>query len=303
MKKINWRTLALIGFLISRIYVFLNPPPFYSDVFHDYRRYAGMWAEGHTPYLKHFYEYPPATIPLLYAPQLLMDSGLGHYYSNYRTMTLILDLIIFFAILKVLQKLKTTQNQKNLSLAFYLIAPMISKDFFYEGIDLVFISSLVIGLFYLLKTQKSFLNRFWFWFFFWLSTSIKFLSVPLLAVYFYLTNFKLFKELKSFILGFLAVWALPLVIFRSSLAVMFVFHAQRKLKYASFPAFIVETINYWTKSETRVMKPPDFQLQGPVSAVAEKIVEIVFPLSILLVLIYGLFIVLKPNLKNIKVTT
>jgi len=262
-----------------------------------------MWTEGYTPYLKHFYEYPPTTIPLIYIPQMLQISGIGDFYQNFRILTFGLDFLVFLMIIKAIKYLKTSKLQKNLSLAFYLITPMIAKDFFYEGIDLVFISSLVIGIiYYLFKTKKTWLNRFWFWFFFWLSTSIKFMSVPLLAIYLYLTKLNLKKELKAISLAFLAVWGIPLAIFRSSLAVMFVFHARRGLKYASFPSFIVETINYWTNTEIRLNKAPDFELQGPISSIAEKVVSIVFPLSILIVIFYGLFIVLKPNFKNISTT-
>jgi len=57
--------LIFLGFFLGRFYVLNNPPPYYSDVNHDYQRYANMWHYGLTPYLKHFYEYPPATLPIL----------------------------------------------------------------------------------------------------------------------------------------------------------------------------------------------------------------------------------------------
>ena len=288
-------------FFISRSYILKFPPPFYSDVFHDYRRYANFWADGQTPYLKHFYEYPPATIPLLYTPLLIKNLGFGHYYQNYRAQIFIFDLILFSFILKALTKLKTKPKSKYLALGFYLLAPMIAKDFFYEGIDLVFIGSLTLALISLLfLSHKQQFHRLLFWLFFWLSTSIKFMSAPLLAVFAYLKNFKLVKELKAIALAFLLIWGLPLVIFRTSLAVMFVFHAQRGLKYASFPSFVVETINYFTHTETRLNQAPDFQLIGPVSTVVTKITAIVFPLSILLLIVYGLSVILKPRKKSLS---
>lgn len=282
--------IAFLLFLISRIYILKFPPPFYSDVFHDYRRYAEMWQSGITPYFKHLYEYPPATIPLLYLPQVLNRMNIGHYYENYRLQIFFLDTLIFIFILKTISQLKVKTLSKYLALGFYLIGSLIAKDFFYEGIDLVFTGSLALALIF-------FNRRLLFWFFFWLSTSLKLLTAPLAVPYFFMKKLSFFKELKTAILGFLLVWGLPLVIFRSSLSVMFFFHNQRGLKYASFPSFIVETINYWTKTETRLNQPPDFQLQGPVSIIAEKVVAIVFPLSILAVLIYGLWIIFKrrPN--------
>lgn len=284
MNKRLFFIFAFILFFFSRLYILKNPPPYYSDVFHDYRRYAAMWQSGITPYFKHLYEYPPATIPLIYLPEALNQRNIGHYYENYRFQIFILDTIIFFFILKTILSLKTKPVSKYLSLGFYLIGSMVAKDFFYEGIDLVFIGSLVLGLIF-------FNRRLLFWFFFWLSTSIKLLTAPLAAPYFFMTKLSWVKELKAAFLGFLLVWGLPLIIFRTSLSVMFFFHNQRGLKYASFPSFIVETINYFTKTEVRLNQPPDFQLVGPVSDVITRVVSLIFPLSILIVLGYACFII------------
>lgn len=292
MKQKAFKTFFIL-FLISRLYILFYPPPHYSDVFHDYRRYANMWHSGLTPYLKHFYEYPPTTIPLLYNPLLVKNLGIGHFYQNYRAQIFLIDLLIFYFILKAIKKAKTNSAQKKLSLGFYLIAPMIAKDFFYEGIDWVFISSLSLSLIYL---KKPFLS----WLLFWLSTSIKFLTAPLAAILIYLNQKNLVKTLKTIGLSFLIIWGLPLVIFRTSLAVMYVFHTTRGIKYASFPGFIVESINYFTQSETRLNKPPDFQLQGPVSDLANQIVAIIFPISIVLVLVYALIVLIKPKKHKIK---
>ncbi|MFC1627019.1 hypothetical protein ACFL18_00495 [Patescibacteria group bacterium] len=294
-KKHQLLIIVFLIFFIGRFYILKNPPLYYSDVDHDYRRYAIMWEQGETPYLKHFYEYPPATIPILYPPLWLQLQGIGDYYINYRTIIFFLDFVIFIFIYQAILKLKTSQKSKLLSLGFYLLAPVIAKDFFYEGLDLVFIGVLSLAIIFITK-------RTLFWSLFWLSTSIKFLTAPLLAPFFYLKKQKIFQELKSSILGFLIIWGLPLVIFRSSLAVMFVFHTRRALKYASFPSFIVETINYWTKSEVRFNQQPDFQLMGPVSNIAEKITEIVFPLSIALVLFYAFMVIFRPKIKNLVAT-
>jgi len=292
--------LIFLGFFLSRFYILNNPPPYYSDVNHDYQRYANMWRGGLTPYLKHFYEYPPATLPILYFPLMVDQWGIGQYYQNYRVQAFAFDLLFFIFILKAILSLKISKKSKTISLLFYLLAPIIAKDFFYEGLDLIFSGTLALAIIGLLfYSQKKFFKRVLFYSLFWLSTSIKFLTAPLMVFFFYLKKLEFKKELKAFVLGFLIIWAIPLAIFRSSLSVMFVFHTRRALKYASFPSFIVETINYWTNSEERFNQAPDFQLMGPISMQAEKIVDIVFPLSILLVLIYSLFIILKPNFKKL----
>lgn len=267
------KIIIFILFLLSRWYILANPPQNYSDVFHDYRRYASMWQSGITPYFKHLYEYPPATLPVLYFPEWLNLHQIGHYYENYRFQIFILDAVIFIFIFKALINLKTKLLSKYISLGFYLLAPIIAKDFFYEGIDWIFIGSLVLAIIFMSK-------RLLFWILFWLSTGIKLLTAPLALIF-------LKKDWKLMIFGFLLVWGLPLVIFRSSLGVMFVYNNERGIKYAAFPSFVVETINYFTHTEIRRNEPPDYELQGPISTQAEKAVSIIFPLSILLVVFYG----------------
>ena len=110
---------AWFGFWLSRIFILMNPPQNYSDVFHDYRRYAEMWASGITPYFEHLYEYPPATLPVLYLPEYFNQLNLGHYYQNYRLEIFLLDLVISFFIFREILKLKTKSSAKILALTFY----------------------------------------------------------------------------------------------------------------------------------------------------------------------------------------
>ena len=294
--KSKWFLLALAGLLASRAFVLNFPPLHYSDVSHDYERYANMWHYGYPPYFKHFYEYPPATIPLLWVPLMIDQMGVGTYYLNYRVEIFLLDILLFLLIFKLVARVFTSPLSRVIALLFYLIAPMVAKDFFYEGIDLAFIGSLTAALiFSFLLSQKKFLNRVLFWSLFWLSTAIKFMSLPLIVPYFYLRKMKWKKEVLACILGFFIIWGIPLVIFRSALSVSFVFHAQRHLKYASFPSFIVETVNQFTDTEMRIDEPPDFQLAGPVSNKVEQAFDIIFPLSIILFLLYSLIKILKPR--------
>ncbi len=265
--------LAVVGFFLSRIYVLLNPPSSYSDVFQDYRRYAQMWASGLTPYLKHLYEYPPVTIPVLYLPEVLNRLNIGHYWENYRLEIFIFDAIISFFILKKIIELKTKTSIKVAAIIFYSLSPAIAKDFFYEGIDWIFIGSLCLAIIFSAK-------KLLFWLLFWLSTGIKFLTGPLALVW-------VKKDWFKVIAGFILIWGVPLIIFRSSLSVMLVYNNARGIKYAAFPSFVIETINYFTNTETRLNQPPDFQLQGPISDVANKVVAFIFPLSLLLVLAWG----------------
>src|SRR3990170_439473 len=103
--KRNGLFFVFLVFFLSRVFILFNPPQNYSDVFHDYRRYAEMWASGITPYLEHLYEYPPATLPLLYLPEYFNQLNLGHYYQNYRFQIFLLDLVISYFIFRAILKL------------------------------------------------------------------------------------------------------------------------------------------------------------------------------------------------------
>ncbi|OGD63406.1 hypothetical protein A2160_02940 [Candidatus Beckwithbacteria bacterium RBG_13_42_9] len=208
---------------------------------------------------------------------------------NYRLGIFLIDSILFFFLLRLWWHWPQKKATKILSVIFFLTAPMIAKDFFYEGIDLAFVAPLAIAFILLsLYSQKTTLKRVIFWALFWLSFAIKFMSLPLIVPFFYLKSVSFKKELAALFLGFLIIWGVPLAIFRSSLSVSFVFYAHRTLKYASFPAYLVETVNRFTQTEVRIDQPPDFQMEGPISTKMTQIFNLIFPVSITLVILYAL---------------
>lgn len=303
-KRTNfWRFLLVLvifaGFIYSRIYILQHPPELYSDVKHDYERYANIWYYGLPPYLKHYYEYPPATVPLVIFPLWLDQHGVGKYYLNYRLQTFAIDVLLFMIILKVLTRLPTTKVSKLTAVAFYLGAPIIAKDFFYEGIDLAFTAALTIALISLkLFPLNRWRKRIFLWAFFWLSTAIKFVTFPLIVPLVLLRRLSFKRELVALIVGFLLIWGLPLAIFRSSLSVSFVFHAQRPPKYGSLPSYIAEAIGWFTKTEHRVDQPPDWQMAGPVSDKVTQIFSYLFLLSLAAIFVYFAVKIVKP--KSVK---
>jgi len=245
--------IAFLIFLLVRVYVLINFPKEYSDVKHDYERYANMWWYGLPPYFKHLYEYPPATIPLLIIPLALDQSGIGIYYFNYRWQIFFIETIIYFFILKTLKKILPSPSGQYLTIIFYNLACLIAKDFWYEGIDLVFIGVLVLAFCsYILLKKQSLLNKTLFWSLFWLSVGIKFITLPLFIPLFLIKNDNFKKEVWAFILGFLIIWGLPIAVFRSSLSVSLLFHLSRALHASSFPAFIVYTLNHFSRSEEMI---------------------------------------------------
>lgn len=95
------------------------------------------------------------------------------------------------------------------------------------------------------------------------------------------------KELLVCAMGAILVWGVPAVLYRSSLSVFLVFHANRPMKYGAFGSYIVEVANSFTHTEHRLQEAPDFPMVGPVANVTTRIFKIIFPIAILGVLYYA----------------
>ncbi len=281
-------TLALwFLFLASRFYIYQNPPLYYSDVTADYERYANIWRYGLTPYTEHLYEYPPATIPLLSVPLELDQRGIGKYYPNYRAQILVIDVAFFGFLWATMLRLPWKKKTAQESLLIYIGLTTLAKDFYYEGIDLAFTASMTASLVVpVWSTTKSTIGQIVGWTLFWLSTAIKFLTLPLGPLMGLLYHRSMLKTLLAGTLGFLLIWGAPLALYRSSLQVSFVHNNARPIKYASFPAHIIRWIDVFTDSEQQLQKAPDFPYQGPVSTTTTKLVKITFPTSLVVFLIW-----------------
>ena len=296
MKKNKFILFSWILFFLSRLLILKFPPLGYSDVSHDYERYANMWWYGHTPYLKHYYEYPPATIPILLFP-LFVDLRLfGVYYQNYRLLIFSIEIFIFSLIIKNLKN--KSFKTKWISVTFYCLAGLLAKNFWYEGLDLVFIGSYLASILFLLK-GKEIKNRISTWFYFWLSFGIKFMTLPLFPILFTSIKDKFKKKLFTIIFGGIIVWGVPLIIFRSSLLVSVVFHLKRPAKYGSFQSYIVDFTNHFTHTETRSSQPPDFQLEGPVSDKMEDVFGPMFYVGIILIALISFKNIQKEKKSNL----
>ncbi|MDA1079246.1 MAG: hypothetical protein O2840_00985 [bacterium] len=293
MKKLLLSFIIFL-FAFSRLFIFLNPPQYYSDVTADYERYANMWRYGLTPYLEHLYEYPPASVPLLSLPLTFDQAGFGKYYSNYRLQIVVIDILFFLFLLQYIYRQKMKYGAAGL--LGYIALTTFAKDFLYEGLDLAFSASYIAGVLILSKQKdSSLLQIFAAWTLFWLSTAIKFLTFPLIIPLFFATMWKKNALTKTSVIrtsiiaccSFLLVWGVPLAVYRSSLSVSFVHNFGRPIKYASFPAHVIRWVNTFTESESQNMVAPDFEYVGPVSKQVTRWVSIIFPLAILAFLIWS----------------
>ncbi|MDH5533891.1 MAG: hypothetical protein OEX81_05720 [Candidatus Pacebacteria bacterium] len=300
VKKILSLILILFLFILSRFYIYKYWPTNYSDVRTDYERYARMWNYGLIPYTHHMYEYPPLTIPLVALPLKYEHLGVN-YYHNYRFEVMVVDITFFiFLVASVYKLFKKDHLIKKISIIlFYILITSLAKNFFYEGLDLIFMSSIFTSflLFIWLNTKKM-LGKTLVWLFFWISTAIKFLTLPLMIPIFLIIYSDWKKDISSFLTGFILIWGIPIIIFRSTLLVPFVLNNNRPIKNSSFPAYIIKLIDYQTNTETKGNKPPDFEYTGPVTSTITNGTTILFPSAMLLWLIWSsLYIFKNKNLK------
>ncbi len=283
-------------FLLSRVFVLSNPPAFYSDVTHYHEKYANAWYYGLTPYLEYSFEYGPAAAGLIYAPLLLDQNGIGEYYLDYRFIMFSFDALLFFVLLKSHRKLQSTST---VGIFLYLLITTLGKDWLYEGIDMAFVSVAMLCVFTYLSHSK--LQRASSWLTYWLSTAIKFLTLPLVVPIYLLNRQKFTISILIAAVGFLVVWGGPLMVFRSSLSVPFVLNAERTIKYNTITDTIIRSINFYSRTEKRSDLPPDFSWVGPVSTSAKKVVDTVYPVSLLTVLAWSSVLIFKTEKPKGKV--
>jgi len=300
MKKFKFTFLVLAVaslFIVSRFYIWKYWPTNYSDVRTDYERYARMWHYGLKPYTHHQYEYPPLTIPILFLPLKYEHWGVN-YYHNYRFLVLVTDIAFFsFFALTVNKLFKKEQGKKLAVLGSYIFFTTLAKDFFYEGLDLMFISSFLMSL--LLPVwldSKKLGSKILIWTFFWMSTAIKFLTLPLMIPLFLINYSHWKKDLAAMMIGFFIIWVIPLYIFRSTLLLPFTLGFDRPMKYSSFPSYIVQVIGSQTETETHSSLPPDFAYYGPVSEKVNQVFGVLFPLSLAIFLGWSGRLIIKNKL-------
>jgi hypothetical protein len=282
--------------------VLLNPPYVeskdgkpgygYSDVKQDSERYANMWYYGLTPYRKHMYEYPPIAIPFVYIPLLVDLAHIGHYYQNYRVEIFLFECVLFAMMIKTISKIWQHQLWRQvIALSFYCLIGAIGKDYWYEGLDLLLIGFYVMALMtqYWWGRDKLW-KRVVFWALFSASFGVKYMTAPMALPLFWMQRKKWKQEILAGMIGFLLVWGVPIVLYRSSLSVMVLFHTVRPLKYGAFGTWVVWAINDFTHSEVQTNILPHLPIVGPVAAAVEKMLGILFPLSILLSVGWSTFV-------------
>lgn len=283
----NWHFLLLwAAFIVSRVYIFTHPP----DYVRYFEEYANIWYYGLPPYLKHWFEYPPATIPFISGPLILDQMGIGKYRLNFRLMILGVDVLVFAILMQVLKKMSLKPMAVLLSLGFYIALTSKAKDFMYENLDLMFAMTMLVPAVAGILVGKS---RNWWqsvvqWLMYWFGTGLKLVNAPLAVAYFWATP-ALASWKRILVVGITAllIWGAPLAIFRSSLSVIIIYHKNRQLQVESIPSLIVRGVNLFTKSEEIYFSDyKSFDLRGPISEKMLPLANIALAASMVILTLY-----------------
>lgn len=136
-------------------------------------------------------------------------------------------------------------------------------------------------------------GRLFSWIGFFAATALKLINAPLGLVYLALQRNNWQKTLGVMFMAGAIVWLLPLLYFRSSLLVMWVYHQNRGLQVESMPARLADTINRYTKSERYTEKYKNYEIEGPVSKQVKKVFDVLFPLAILVYIVWLVYLAWK----------
>lgn len=285
----------ILLFILTRLYIWIARPTEFTDVVHNFMAYAHAWDRGEVPYLTQWYEYPPGTIPLFYLPHLFDRYTLNSqfhldYAESYRALMLLFDLGLFILIWKFLRKTKVKSTIFYGAIIYYFLITAKAHHFVYDKIDWAFAAVTTLSVAAPLLSKSPFAQSIS-WIGYFTGVSLKLVNAPLGLVYAYLQRHSPKRLIIAGTITFFLTWAVPLALFRSSLQVMFVYHRLRGLQIESAGAVITSTINRFTHTEEIIEAYKNFEITGPISTSITKVVNIVFPISLLLYLLYSLRVI------------
>lgn len=297
-----WFVLIWIVFILTRGYIWWERPLEFTEIIYSYMPYAHLWASGTTPYLEQWYEYPPLTIPLFYLPHVVdmatlgWESWSGHinYLQAYRGLMMLIDIALFGLVWQSLRRWKARTSVTVTALLYYCLLTAKAHDFIYDTMDWAFAAALALSVAPALLAPRvaaskdaatSLLAARWItdlqnWLGYWLAIGLKLMNGPLGLPLAIVERRRWRANWPALVLAGGLVWGVPLLLYRSSLQVMLVFHQLRGLQVDSFTAIIVRTINSFTHTESIIEVYKNYETAGPLTTSALAILDKVFILAL-----------------------
>lgn len=300
-----WIGLAIIAlYALTRAFIWINRPEEFTEIIYSYMPYAHLWASGVKPYLEQWYEYPPVTIPLFYIPHLIDRATQGsalhfNYLEAYRGLLFLIDTALFALVWRSLVRFGVKSNIKWIALVYYCLLTAKANHFIYDTMDWTFAAALALSAAPALIawTPKSlskntaawiasFLSGLQVWVGYWLAVGLKLLNGPLGLPLALLQRKNWKSQWFSILVAGGLVWGLPVLLYRSSLQVMLVFHQFRGLQVDSFPAIVVRVINSFTQSESVIEIYKNYEMTGPLTDTTLSILSVIFPLALVVFVLW-----------------
>lgn len=283
--------ILLFVYLTTRLFIWVFRPMEFTEIIYSYMPYAHLWDSGEVPYLEQWYEYPPATIPLFYLPHLIdkysQNSLIAiNYLQAYRGLLFLIDIGLFSIIWKVLRKYQVRPTAFTFSVLYYCFVTAKAHHFLYDTMDITFAASMSLAVAAPILWKKN-SGIFFSWFGTFLAMALKLVNAPLIPVYALLDRYHWKKALLIATIAGALVWAFPLLYFRSSLQVMFVYHQMRGLQVESVPAVISSVIGSFTDSEQFIEAYKNYEITGPVSSAVKRVFDPLFYLTMSMFVLAG----------------
>jgi hypothetical protein len=298
-RTIPWISLAIVVlFALTRAYIWLNPPPEFTEIIYSYMPYAHLWASGVKPYLEQWYEYPPLTIPLFYLPHIIDRETHGtllhiNYLYAYRLLLFLVDTALFAVVWRSLVRFKVAPRLRWTALIYFCLITAKANHFLYDTMDWTFAAALTLSaaptLWGAMKspvilTRQQFVGSFLAglqtWLGYWMGVGLKLMNGPLGLPLALLQRQHWRSKWFALLVAGGLVWGVPVLLYRSSLSVMLVFHQIRGLQVDSFAAIIVRVVNSFVHSETIIEVYKNYETSGPLTNQALTILNVVFPLAL-----------------------